>query len=110
MMGSDDEIRGLIYSLRENEISLEEFEQRFVETTWDNRGALAGHVDHALAERSLMTTDELLGELLRAAATLEVRDVPAKVLPSTSAGSTLVQKMRVGGNATIMDRIQFAGT
>ena len=64
MEAIDAEILEQLNRVDEGHLAIDEFEKWFVGRTWNNRTRLAAELDHTLAEKSLLTEDQLISELL----------------------------------------------
>lgn len=64
MEAIDAEILDQLKQLENGEITVVEFEDWLVPTTWDTRTDLVAELDHTLAEKSLLTEEQLVSELV----------------------------------------------
>ncbi len=64
MEAIDAEILEQLNRVDEGHLAIDEFEKWFVGRTWNDRTRLAAELDHTLAEKSLLTEDQLISELL----------------------------------------------
>lgn len=64
MEAIDAEILQQLGRVERRELTVEQFEDWFVPRTWGHRTRLAAELDHTLAEKSLLTEDQLIAELL----------------------------------------------
>lgn len=64
MEAIDAEILEQLNRVERRELTVEQFEDWFVPRTWGHRTKLAVELDHTLAEKSLLTEDQLISELL----------------------------------------------
>jgi len=60
----DAEILRQLGRVERRELTVVQFEDWFVPRTWGHRTKLAAALDHTLAEKSLLTEDQLIAELL----------------------------------------------
>ena len=78
MEAIDAEILEQLNRVERRELTVEQFEDWFVPRTWGHRTKLAAELDHTLAEKSLLTEDQLISELLHYA-----REVVPEYAPTT---------------------------
>ncbi len=64
MEAIDAEILEQLNQVDEGHLAIDEFEEWFVGRTWNDRTRLAAALDHTLAEKSLLTEEQLIAELL----------------------------------------------
>lgn len=64
MEAIDAEILQQLGRVERRELTVEQFEDWFVPRTWGHRTKLAAELDLTLAEKSLLTEDQLIAELL----------------------------------------------
>ena len=50
--------------VEEGHLPIDEFEEWFVGRTWNHRTRLVAELDHTVAEKSLLTEEQLINELL----------------------------------------------
>ena len=60
----DAEILEQLNRVEEGHLTILQFEDWFVGRTWDERSRLVAELDHTLAEKSLLTEEQLISELL----------------------------------------------
>lgn len=60
----DAEILEQLNRVEEGHLTIVQFEDWFVGRTWDERSRLVAELDHTLAEKSLLTEEQLVSELL----------------------------------------------
>lgn len=110
MADIDEAIRRRVYDLVLGALSLESFEEWFVGETWDDRTPLIVQIDHVLAEKPVLSDDELLEELKELIVTIEYRDFMPAFETGSTARTVTLDRLRSGGNETIRHRLEFAGT
>ncbi|WP_419846196.1 hypothetical protein [Candidatus Poriferisocius sp.] len=64
MEAIDAEILDQLKQLEDGQIDVYEFEDWLVPNTWDTSTPLIAEINHTLAEKSLLTEDQLISELL----------------------------------------------
>lgn len=64
MEAIDAEILQQLGRVERRELTVEQFEDWLVPRTWGRRTRLVAELDHTLAEKSLLTEDQLITELL----------------------------------------------
>jgi hypothetical protein len=106
----DSEVRGRLYQVLEGAISVEQFEEWFVARTWDERTPLVAHLDHLLAERSLLSDGAFVEEMRRLATTIAHTEVPLLTTTSATGETIRPQGLHVGGTETIRSRLALADT
>lgn len=77
MEAIDAEILGQLNRVERRELTVEQFEDWFVPRTWGNRTKLAAELDLTLAEKSLLTEDQLISELLYYARKAVLKPAPS---------------------------------
>lgn len=64
MEAIDTEILEQLNRVEEGDLAVDKFEEWFVGRTWNDRTRLVAELDHTLAEKSLLTEEQLISELL----------------------------------------------
>ena len=77
MEAIDAEILDQLKQLENGQITVVEFEDWLVPNTWDTRTELVAELDHTLAEKSLLTEEQLIGELLSCAGEAMLKPAPS---------------------------------
>jgi hypothetical protein len=109
VVASDEDIRGRVLDLLTGDRSFDEFEAWFVGETWDERTALVAQIDHLLAERSLLSRDEILNELRSLVSTVTIREHESGISTGGSANTLNLGPQRLGGSQTITRHLEFVG-
>ncbi len=76
MEAIDAEILDQLKQLENGQITVVEFEDWLVPNTWDTRTDLVAELDHTLAEKSLLTEEQLVSELLSHAMDVALKPAP----------------------------------
>ena len=77
MEAIDAEILEQLNRVEEGHLAIEQFEEWFVGRTWGERSKLVAEFDLTLAEKSLLTEEQLLSELLAHAKSAVLKPIPA---------------------------------
>lgn len=109
MESVDNEVRDRLYEVLEGAVSVENFEDWFVGRIWDERTSLIAHIDHLLAERSLLAERDFVEELRVLATTIAHTEVPLVALTAATGETIRLRAIHVGGTETIRGRLEFAG-
>ena len=64
MEAIDAEILEQLDRVEEGHLTIAQFEEWFVGRTWNERSRLVAELDHTLAEKTLLTEEQLVSELL----------------------------------------------
>lgn len=73
MEAIDAEIIGQLKLLENGQLSIDEFEEWHVGRTWNEWSELITEIDHTLAEKTLLTEEQLISELLSHAKDVTLR-------------------------------------
>ena len=77
-MGAIDvEILEQLKQVESGQMTAIEFEDWLVPNTWDTRTELVAELEHTLAEKSLLTEEQLIGELLSCAREAMLKPAPS---------------------------------
>ena len=77
MEAIDAEILEQLNRVAEGHLAVEMFEEWFVGRTWDERTKLVAELDLTLAEKSLLTEEQMISELLAHAKSAVLKPIPA---------------------------------
>lgn len=77
MEAIDAEILEQLNRVEEGHLTIAQFEEWFVSRTWNERSRLAAELDHTLAEKSLLTEEQLISELLSYARAAVLKPAPS---------------------------------
>lgn len=77
MEAIDAEILEQLNRVEEGHLPIDKFEEWFVGRTWDERSKLVAELDLTLAEKSLLTEEQLISELLSYARAAVLKPAPS---------------------------------